>query len=499
MKVFYYFAICIMCCSVVSASELKVPNNSFEKWSKVKNPQDYTCEFTQGIKPSGWNVGERTKATDAPKTVICSQDTEIFHSGKSSIKLESKDNKFINRISRFNAIPIEGGKQYKVSFWVKGENIASDPANKHSGVVLQFIPGSKKHYWSDKRYLIKVFPLKGSFDWMKISAIFETRDTEESAGIAIGLQKATGVIWVDDLELEQVSREELLEGEKSERKSKVEPTVWREHYGPNVRQVFSIYSPKSEKPTPLLVYIHGGGWLRGDGLKEANSGKLDGMIQRMNRKNIAVAVINYRYSPLPSPVMDAARAIQYLRANAQKYNLDKTKFAATGFSAGATTSLWLATHDDLADPEAEDLVLRESTRLSGVRVIAAQATIDPVTIREWNIEKALGHPMISRAAGFTSNKQMDANYEKKKELYLKFSPVTHIDKNDPPIRLETISLLDRNGDYIHHSRFAFEFYKIAKDKGADVDIFLRGKDKELAPTPKDKSGEGFLIRVLTSK
>jgi acetyl esterase/lipase len=57
---------------------------------------------------------------------------------------------------------------------------------------------------------------------------------------------------------------------------------------------------------------------------------------------------------------DGARAVQYLRSRAKEWNLDPARVAATGGSAGAGISLWLAFHADLADPKSKDPVARQS-------------------------------------------------------------------------------------------------------------------------------------------
>ncbi len=123
-------------------------------------------------------------------------------------------------------------------------------------------------------------------------------------------------------------------------------------YGEHPRQVLDFYQAQSDKPTPVVFYIHGGGWRGGD--KKTNP-------QAFLAKGISVVAINYRYvqngvadkvePPVKAPLGDAARALQFVRSKAAEWNLDKTRIGATGGSAGACSSLWLAFHDDLADSE----------------------------------------------------------------------------------------------------------------------------------------------------
>ena len=80
---------------------------------------------------------------------------------------------------------------------------------------------------------------------------------------------------------------------------------------------------------------------------------------------------------------DAARALQTIRSKAKEWNLDPKRVGATGGSAGACTSLWLALHDDLADPKSSDPVARESSRLTCAAVSGAQTSLDPKELREW--------------------------------------------------------------------------------------------------------------------
>ena len=71
-----------------------------------------------------------------------------------------------------------------------------------------------------------------------------------------------------------------------------------------------------------------------------------------------------------------------MRQNAIEWNFDPTRLAATGCSAGAGLSLWFGFHNDLADPDNEDPVLRQSTRLTCMAVFNGQTSYDPRFIRD---------------------------------------------------------------------------------------------------------------------
>ena len=112
-----------------------------------------------------------------------------------------------------------------------------------------------------------------------------------------------------------------------------------------------------------------------------------------------------------SCMKDAKRCLQYIRYHADKYNIDKNKIACSGGSAGAGTSLWLAFSKDMAEPESDDPVLRESTRICCAGAFATQATYD---ILRW--PEILNLPlhttpeemqMIARAFGLKSAEGID--------------------------------------------------------------------------------------------
>ena len=145
------------------------------------------------------------------------------------------------------------------------------------------------------------------------------------------------------------------------------PTLSELAYGDHDRQVLDFWKAPSDKPTPLVFVIHGGGWMGGS--KERLNRFVDA--PALLKEGISVVAINYRYirnaqelkPPVKAPLHDAARALQFVRSKAAEWNIDKTRIAAAGASAGACSSLWLLYHDDLADPESEDPIARESTRL----------------------------------------------------------------------------------------------------------------------------------------
>ncbi|MEX1026731.1 MAG: alpha/beta hydrolase [Candidatus Paceibacterota bacterium] len=271
------------------------------------------------------------------------------------------------------------------------------------------------------------------------------------------------------------------------------PTVADVPYGPNERNVLDFWQAEGEGPRPLLVYIHGGGWTGGD-KKQAPS-----KIHPYLDKGISYAAINYRLSgehPLPAPVHDAARAIQFLRSNADEWNIDESRIALTGGSAGACTSMWILLHDDLADPQADDPVLRESTRVAAAAVSAGQTSIDPKVIEPWLGPNVLKHRMIWMAVGEPTMEAAMNNYEKHKPLYVEFSPYNHLDGDDPPLLMvygNNMTLPSENaGHGIHHPVYGVKMKEKADEAGHECHLLIPG----VSNSDQYATSEEFLMGKL---
>ena len=141
------------------------------------------------------------------------------------------------------------------------------------------------------------------------------------------------------------------------------------------------------------------------------------------------------------PLEDAARAIQFLRSKAGEWNIDKTRIGATGGSAGACSSLWLAFHDDMAKPDSPDPIARESTRLTCAAVNGAQTSLDPKQLREWMPNMRYGgHAFGFRKPGPKPRRdEFQAFYDHRDEVlpWIKeYSPYEHAGPGDPPVFLD---------------------------------------------------------------
>ena len=268
-------------------------------------------------------------------------------------------------------------------------------------------------------------------------------------------------------------------------------------YGPHERNQLDVWQAKADALTPLVIFIHGGGWHGGD--KSEVPPKLLGFLLA---RGVSVASINYRYTsiaPLPAPVHDAARAVQFLRTKAAEWKLDPNRFGGFGVSAGGCTTLWLAYHDDLADPRSADLVARQSSRLQAAVGVSPQTSLEPAIVTAWVGDEVIQHPMIMRAVGAKTPSELKAPRAEWAALLREFSPINHVTRDDPPVLLtypKIDSLPAANpGSAIHHAMFGMKLKE--KADAAGVECILRIEDQR--PGSSVPKPEEFLHQRLSGR
>jgi len=284
-------------------------------------------------------------------------------------------------------------------------------------------------------------------------------------------------------------------------------------YGDHPKQVFHFWSAPgatAEKPAPLLLFIHGGGWNAGDRLNG-----LAPMLPALRDKGIAVASIEYRFikeamdagiePPVRAPLHDAARALQTIRHRAAEFAIDPRRVVASGGSAGACTSLWLAFHDDLADPQAADPVARQSTRLLGAAVTGAQTTLDPAQMKEWTPNSRYG----GHAFGFMrSPQERDAQFaeflaarERILPWIAEYSPYALVTADDPPVALYYTAppaLGQDQKDPTHTANFGVKLRERLVAVGVPCELVHPGADGVRHPTVQ-AAIEGMLLEAPPRK
>lgn len=131
-----------------------------------------------------------------------------------------------------------------------------------------------------------------------------------------------------------------------------------------------LYLPKGKKGFPVLVFVHGGGYSKGDRKEGEGLGKV------FAARGVGAAVISYRLFPAvkhPGHVQDVAKAFAWVKANAAKHGGDPRNVFVGGHSAGAHLAALLAT--DASYLKAEKLALSD---VAGVVAISGGYRILPI-------------------------------------------------------------------------------------------------------------------------
>ena len=280
------------------------------------------------------------------------------------------------------------------------------------------------------------------------------------------------------------------------------PDVSEVAYGPHSRNTLDLWKAKSTVPTPVVVFFHGGGFLSGS--KEQLPARV---LKEFLARGITVAAVNYRLTDVaafPAPMLDGARAIQFLRWRAGDWNLDPSRFGATGGSAGGGMALWLGFHDDLADPKSADLISRQSTRLLVVAANNAQTTYDPRWIRANIGVSAERSPFFAPFYGLLPHEYDSPRAHK---LYDEAAPMTYLTRDDPPVFMfysitprERVSPGSTEAG-LHHIAFGLALKERMDSLG--IEIVVRHADDYRAsnrePHAPDTDRAAFMARHLQAR
>ena len=285
------------------------------------------------------------------------------------------------------------------------------------------------------------------------------------------------------------------------------PTFRDVAYGAHPKQVLHFWKVQSAQPTPLLVFIHGGSWTGGS----RTDTRFCGLLPHLLKANISVASVEYRFiqeaaadkvvPPVKGCLLDAARAVQFIRSKAVEWNIDTSRIALSGGSAGACSSLWLAFHDDLADPKSADPVARESTRVRCAAVAIAQTTLDPQQMREWTPNSVYGGHAFGfkgdKAKGLSPFAEYLASREKILPWIAEYSPYALVTKDDPPVYLwygTPPALGKEQKDPTHTANFGVKLQERCLALGVACELNYPG-----APAVKHATVQEYLVDSLKAE
>lgn len=187
------------------------------------------------------------------------------------------------------------------------------------------------------------------------------------------------------------------------------------------RQILDVYQPKevSDASQPIVVWVHGGGWVAGDKNDEVP-------VQPLIDAGYIVASINYRYAsdaPHPVQVNDLNAAVAWLRDNAAEYNIDPGNVALMGFSAGghiAALAGFSANSQAFEQPQAVQAVVALAAPVDLVNFEADFTTLFNASADQIGNLDAAKVLLNCATEASCQNALRDA------------SPITYVDAQDPP-------------------------------------------------------------------
>lgn len=185
--------------------------------------------------------------------------------------------------------------------------------------------------------------------------------------------------------------------------------------------LMDVFLPKNpiHTPTPAVLWIHGGGWERGD--KNGNSGA-----QLLANEGFVTASLFYRLSgdsPFPADIEDCKCALRFLRANATKYGIDPDRIGVAGASAGGHLAELVATADQSAGLEGKGGWQNVPSK---VQAASAYYGASDFTVGAMQFQQHTGQVIVKLFRG---------TEKEKPELYRKASPIFYVSKDDPPLLL----------------------------------------------------------------
>lgn len=189
------------------------------------------------------------------------------------------------------------------------------------------------------------------------------------------------------------------------------------------KHLLDIYLPeKISGKVPLVIFIHGGGWLVND--KYADMGYMKKTVAEIVSNGFALASIDYRFATqaiFPAQIQDCNRAISFLFDNADQYGFDKNRFAVMGFSAGGhlASLVGLSKNNNL-----ENFFMPGTTKSFSIKAVVDFYGPAELILFPGNHDTKSPESILIGATPLA-----------RPDLAKAASPVTYVDKNDPPFLL----------------------------------------------------------------
>jgi acetyl esterase/lipase len=215
-----------------------------------------------------------------------------------------------------------------------------------------------------------------------------------------------------------------------------------------------IYFPQNVSgPTPLLIFMHGGGFRQGN--KDGSAGFIE--VPALLNAGFMVISVNYRLAPdylMPAMIEDVKCAVRSFRAHASELNIDPNMIGVWGSSAGGHLAAMLGTSGDVARFDVGEYLDVSS------RVQAAVDMFGPADFLTMPAQK-------SHTGEETLNEVVFGTIDRSLPIFAAASPVTYISADDPPILI-----LHGDADTSIPLSQSQDFYDKLKAAGVDATLVV---------------------------
>jgi acetyl esterase/lipase len=189
--------------------------------------------------------------------------------------------------------------------------------------------------------------------------------------------------------------------------------------------VLDLYLPKGRQQRPLVLFIHGGGWVGGNTRHSGALADFPRALARLAAEGFVVASVEYRLAaeaPFPAALQDVRAALRFLRSNAERFRIDAAKVAVWGGSAGGHLAALaaLSCGDRTLDTPAAATAASGTECVQGAVIWYGVFDYAPVAARgtDANARMFLGCQAACSA-----------------EIVRRASPASYISRGDPPFLL----------------------------------------------------------------
>ncbi len=221
------------------------------------------------------------------------------------------------------------------------------------------------------------------------------------------------------------------------------------------KHLLDIYlPPNATGKVPLVIWIHGGGWLSND--KYADMGYMKQTIAEIINQGYALASIDHRWSTqaiFPAQMLDCNAAISFLYDHSEEYGFDSERFALMGFSSGGhlASMVGLSKNDNV-----DAFFMPETSRSFSFKAVVDFYGPMDLTLFPGAIDPKSPESLLIGATPIESP-----------DLAKIASPITYVDKNDPPLLI----IHGENDDMVDpkHSKLLSSWLKL---KGVPNEIFI---------------------------